>query len=238
MNPSSRLLWLDELRGVAIVLMILFHTCYDLNYFRFISVDIVKGSGWIAFREVIVSLFLFAVGVSLVLVHRRGIRWKAVGRRALILGAAAGSVSLGTWWVFPDYWVYFGILHLIWAASLLGLPLVGRPWLALAAGGAIVAASALGWLGTEWLFAHLQAPLHLPRYTVDLQPIFPWLAVVFAGISFASFGWTERVEGLVASRVRGRSALLALAGRHSLAIYLLHQPLIFGGVWLLYRMTH
>jgi len=218
--------------------MILFHLCYDLNYFRFISVDIVKGSGWTAFREVIVSLFLFAVGVSLVLAHRRGIRWGAVKDRALILGAAAGAVSLGTWWVFPDYWVYFGILHLIWVASLLGLLFIGRPRMALGVALLILWGTATGVLGTERLFEWLRPLLHLPKYTVDLAPVFPWFAVVLLGISFASSGWAERVERRVPTGGCPGGNLLRAAGRHSLAIYLIHQPILFGSLWGFYQMTH
>jgi uncharacterized membrane protein len=216
--------------------MILFHLCYDLNYFRFIS-DIVGGAGWIAFRSLIVSLFLFAVGVSLVLVHRRGIRRRTVLRRALILGAAAGGVSLATRWIFPDYWVYFGILHLIWVASLLGLLFIGRPLFALAAAILILWGSARGWLGTEALFQWLEGPLHLPEYTVDLAPLFPWFSVVLLGISFASFGLESWPERFVVFREGRAASLLALAGRHSLLIYLVHQPIIFGIVWMLYRMA-
>ena len=233
----SRILWLDQLRGFAIALMLLFHFCYDLNYYRFLHIAITTDPFWVSFRELIVTLFLFAVGVALVLVHRRGIRWSHVGRRALILGLAAAAVSLATWWIFPRYWVYFGILHLIWIASLLGLAFVGRPLLALSAALGIFLGSTQGWLGTEGFFRLLQPLLHLPERTVDLAPLFPWFAVVLLGIAFASSGWMKRLEpGPALPGSGGR--LLALAGRHALAIYLLHQPILFGSVAGVYILTH
>lgn len=234
---TCRIFWLDQLRGIAILLMILFHLSYDLNYFHFISIDIVRGDFWIAFRALIVTLFLFAVGVSLVLVHREGIRWNSVWRRAAVLGAAAGAVSLATWWIFPRYWVYFGILHLIWVVSLLGLPFIGHPRIALSTGVFILPGTALGWLKTESIFQWLETPLNLPRYTVDLAPLFPWFAVVLFGVYFASLGWAEKLESSLPRMQGNTGKLLTLAGRHSLSIYLLHQPILFGGIWVFSFLT-
>ena len=157
---SRRLLWLDLLRGAAIVLMTVFHLFYDLSYFRFLSISIATDPLWVSFRALIVSLFLFAVGVSLAVVHRRGIRWRAVGRRALVLGLAAGAVTLATYRIFPGYWVYFGILHLIWLSSLLGLPFLRHPRASLLSALFILIGTARGWLTTEALFARLQPLLH------------------------------------------------------------------------------
>ena len=63
--PSSRLQSVDALRGVAIGLMVLYHLCFDLNYFHVVSIDFNHETLWLGLRAVIVSLFLVLVGTSL-----------------------------------------------------------------------------------------------------------------------------------------------------------------------------
>ena len=75
MSPSGRerLLLIDALRGAAILLMILFHFCFDLAYFRLADFDFYQDSFWLNARTVILSWFLLLVGVSLVLAARNGL---------------------------------------------------------------------------------------------------------------------------------------------------------------------
>jgi uncharacterized membrane protein len=231
-SSGRRLIWLDLFRGTAIGLMILFHFCYDLNYFGYLRIDIGHDPFWLVFRWIIVWIFLLAVGISLVLVHGGGIRWRSVFRRIGILGGAAALVSLATWVVFPRSWVYFGILHFILTASLAALPFVGRPRLALGTALLILGGSAAGILHMHGLYEWLRPFLHLPRYTKDLVPFVPWFGVVLLGVAFASAGW-HRTPLLVSVEARGRATrTLAFLGRHALAVYLLHLPLLFGAVML------
>src|SRR5690606_12168313 len=81
----------------------------------------------------ILSSFLLLVGAGLVLAHGEAIRWAAFWRRFGVLVASALAVTLGTWWMFPDYFVYFGILHAIAAFSLLALAFLRLPTAALLA---------------------------------------------------------------------------------------------------------
>ena len=234
----KRLVWLDLFRGSAILLMIVFHFCYDLYFFGFLSIDIVGDLFWQAFRWLIVWIFLLSVGISLVLVHGRGIRWSSVGRRIGWLGASAGGVSLVTWWLFPDSWVYFGILHFILLASVAALPFVGHPFISLVAGLAVLVGWGVGWVSMEPLFSLLSPLFGLPAFTRDLVPFIPWFGVVLLGVAFASAGW-HRAPLLVSVEASGRATrTVAFMGRHALVIYLLHLPILFGAVLLLHLMLH
>ena len=233
-GSRGRVLWLDSLRGIAILLMVLFHLCYDLNYFRFLSIDLHHDLFWLAFRWLIVTLFLFAVGVSLGIVHGRGIRYASLRKRLLTLGSASGAISLATWLAFPQYWVYFGIIHFILVASFLALPFVGRTLLPIFLGALIFALYWSGLVTETGLFGLFKEPLHLPRYTLDLVPLLPWFAVVLIGIAFASAGLHWRMERYLPEHP---FPVLRWSGRHALAIYLLHQPLLFGAVDLFYSLT-
>ena len=228
---SGRIIGLDVFRGWAIVLMIVFHLFYDLSWFGFVHLSVVHDPFWIYFRYVIVSIFLVSVGVSLGIVHRNGIRWDKVARRALILGAAAIAVTIATRIQSPHAWVYFGILHLIFVASLLTLPSVRSPYLALFAAVVILWGSYGGWLlGLQHqCYLAVRHPLHLPSRTEDLARFFPWIAAVLIGIGAYGTGAYRPFFSLpfLASHNRFNEAL-AWLGRHALVVYLIHLPVLFG----------
>jgi len=215
----------------------LFHLVYDLEMFGHLPPGTAVTGGWRILSYAVAGSFLFLAGVSLQLAHGQGLRWRAYLRRLLTITGAAGLVSLGTWVMFPASFVYFGILHSIAVASILGLAFLRLPavlTLAAAGGLLLVAQTGLGlapslrgiWLDWTGLTAS-------PRPSVDYVPLVPWLAPFLAGLGLA--GLMARA-GLWAQLERRRAAAppirwLAWPGRHSLAIYLLHQPVLIGLVW-------
>jgi len=236
-----RLAPLDAARGLAVVAMVAYHLVWDLGNFGYIDPDIPYSRGEKLLGHVIAVSFLFIVGVSLVLAQSRNAGWAPFWRRLARVGAAAGLVTLGTYVAFPQAYVFFGILHCIALASLLAAPLLFAPWPAalLAALGAALAPTFLAspvfdasWL--SWIGLSTFEPL-----TNDYQPILPWSAAVFAGVGAAKLlgpgagapldppARESRDRAGAPSRFHGEAAL-AWLGRHSLALYLLHQPALFG----------
>lgn len=231
---KPRLAVVDVARGVAIVLMFAFHFCFDLNYFGLAQFDIYHAPFWRYARATIVTLFLLVAGVSLVLAHAGGIRWPAVRRRTLQLVAAAVLVSAGSYLLFPRSYIFFGVLHFIALASLLALPFVRLHWLALFAGVGLL------WVGLGYSSPVFDQPLlnwfGLMTYkpiTEDYVPLLPWFGVVLLGIFIGS--WLRHAS---CAPVRWQGAgwpwsALGWAGRHSLPLYLLHQPLFFALLYLI-----
>src|SRR5262249_15519786 len=131
-TPAPRLAIVDLLRGAAILAMIVYHAAWDLTYFRLIPVDVGLDPGWRWFAHIIAGTFLGLVGISLVLATRNGFRLRPYLRRLGILVAAAAAVTLVTWRIFPDEFVYFGILHVIALSSIVALPFLGLPPLIIA----------------------------------------------------------------------------------------------------------
>lgn len=230
---NRRLVGVDVVRGVAIVLMVLFHFCYDLNHFGFIDIEILRDGFWLNFRGLIVTLFLFVVGVSLALAHKDGINWQKVKKRSVMLFFAALMVTIATYITFPRAWVYFGVLHVIWLFSLLGLLFINRGYLALFVGVSILIAYNFFDLSMHPLFMLLQEPLSLPQFTVDLVPLIPWFAVVLLGVAVVGLGLEVLLfQNRVFEADTTIKKMLAFMGKHALLIYLIHQPILFGATWL------
>ena len=240
--PSlPRLQLVDLARGVAIVAMVVYHFGWDLSYYQLIATDVTTHPFWMALQRSILSSFLLLVGISLVLGHGRAIRWPAFWRRLGVIAAAALLVTAGTYWMFPDYFVYFGILHAIALFSLFGLPFLKlHPVLVLAAAAAFIVphflfsspqftARPLAWIGF-WS--------ELPD-TTDIVPVFPWFGAVLIGIAAARLALeTPLLRRLAGFAARGPLArALVVAGRWSLPIYLLHQPILLGGIWAFIQLS-
>ena len=202
--------------------MVVFHVCYDLRYFGYVDWQIPTGPGWWQFRYLILSLFLGTAGISLALYHSPAIRWRPFWKRAGQIALAALAISLVSLVVFPQGWIYFGILHFILVASLISIGLVRFPQVALGLGLAILAIHWLDMLSPRWPFNGISD--YLPGYTEDFVPLLPWLGVVFVGVWL---GGLVRAQKLPAGGLH-LPRWLDFAARHSLAIYLLHQPLLFG----------
>lgn len=233
-TAGERLALIDVARTVALLGMAVFHFAFDLELFGWLEPGTTVTGGWAVFARLVAGSFLFLSGVSLVLAHGAAIRWPGVWRRLGKLVAAAALVSLGTYVAFPQAFVFFGILHSIALCSLIGLALIRLPgvvFLALAVAVVVVDQTiALEALNSRWLaWTGLNA---VNPWAVDFVPVFPWLGAVLAGMGAAKLaaaaGLWERARAVEAGPWLRR---LAWPGRHSLVIYLVHQPVLIGLVW-------
>ena len=230
---QQRLHYLDVMRGIAIILMVIYHFFFDLDNFNIIQLEMDTDLFWRGLRMIIISFFLITMGMSLALTHANGVCWGCLRKRTLFLGGAALLVSIASYVQFPDTWIYFGILHFILFASWLGLLFLGKPWLSLITALIIVVGYFADWLHTDMLFNLLQQPLNLPfYYTEDLVTIFPWFALVLIGIFIIAKDW-HLYPQLKPNPITNKVGFL---GRHSLLIYMLHQPLLFGAVMLFSKL--
>jgi uncharacterized membrane protein len=235
-RSRARIPALDIARSAALVAMVVFHFTFDLELFGHLAPGTTTLPGpWRALAVATAGSFLFLAGVSLWLAHGQGIRWRAFWRRFAIIAAAALAVSVGTYVAFPDAFVFFGILHSIALCSLFGLAALRLPPLLTLALAVVVfyapdfARSAA--FDAPWFWwTGLQT---VPLRSVDYEPVFPWFTPVLAGIALAK--WAEAAglwSRLAVEGEPGRAArLMSWPGRHSLVIYLVHQPILIALVW-------
>ncbi|MEI4484905.1 heparan-alpha-glucosaminide N-acetyltransferase [Frigidibacter sp. MR17.14] len=225
-------LWsLDIARTVLLVAMASFHLTVDLEMAGLIGPTSMTPP-WQLYARLIAGSFLFAAGFSLWLAHGRGIRARSAAIRIAQIAAGALAVSVATRLAVPGAWVFFGILHLIAVGSLLSLACLRLPfWLTALAGAAVLAAPRFVilplldtpwgmWTGLGWV---------IPR-SVDFVPLFPWWGMMLLGLAKAQavtrFG--RMPVGRPAASVPRWQRWLAWPGQHGLAVYLIHQPVLFG----------
>ncbi|HYH38160.1 MAG TPA: heparan-alpha-glucosaminide N-acetyltransferase [Azospirillum sp.] len=239
LSPSAaRLPVVDAARGAAILAMVAYHLSWDLDFLGFARLDLLENPFWLAARTAILGSFLLLVGVSLVLAVARGFDRRRFLWRLGLLVAAAGAVSAVSFVQFPDSPIFFGVLHHIAAASVLGLAFLRLPAGANAALGVVV--WVLPDLTSVPLFDHPALQwIGLMTFSPDSNdyvPLFPWFGIVLWGIAFGKL-WRGR--GALAAWRPGDSAGRALAwmGRWSLPIYLVHQPVLFGALSLLAMLS-
>jgi len=233
---GGRIFAVDLARTVAILMMVTFHFTYDLEMFGFISGGTTIHGFWALFARTTAGSFLFLVGFSLYLAHRQGIRWRSFWRRLAKVAGAAALVSAGTYAVMPDTFVYFGILHSISVASLLGLAFLRLPAVLTLLLGAVVIALpnyvSLPALNGPFFYWTGLSTWWPP--SIDYEPVFPWFGPALLGIGAAKALSALLPNALVPSAAAGQGSLRWLAsfpGRHSLVIYLAHQPILISVIW-------
>jgi uncharacterized membrane protein len=234
-SPISRIDGLDVARGIALIAMASFHFSWDLELFGFFEPGTASGGFLKYYARGIATSFLFIVGFSLVLATLNGVKWRSFLKRLTQVGAAALVISIATYYTVPDGWIFFGILHHITVASLIGLIFIRMHWaFALLAAAIAFALPYLGWIviKAEWLsFLGL---FSTSPSSNDFVPLFPWLAASLTGIAAAKIAvannWIEKLGTPKAINTPARQ--LKFLGQHSLLFYILHQPVLIGLVWL------
>lgn len=232
--PRPRIFVLDIARVAALLAMAVFHFVFDLELFGHVAPGTTGSGFWRGLAIASAGSFVFLAGVGLWLSHANGIRWAAFGKRLAIIVLAAALVSVATYIAFPDSFVFFGILHSIALCSLLGLAALRLPIVIIALLAVAVffapdfAASPA--FNAPWLWwTGLQT---IPLSTVDYEPIFPWFAAFLAGMAVAKMasrtGYWEQLSTTKTSRTM---RVFGFFGRHTLVVYLIHQPILISIVW-------
>jgi uncharacterized membrane protein len=226
---KERLASVDAVRGVAIVFVALYHLIYDLDNLAGYPIASTTGF-WGAFADFSAFMFVFLVGVSLSLSFSRaqsdGLFLKYL-RRGLRIFAYGMLVTL-VFWALDFGWVIFGILQLIGVSIVLAYPFMRLRYANLILGMLLVAVGAYLQIAgvssdSAWLAPLGIAPEGL--FMPDYRPLVPWFGVVLLGL-FTGNVVLEQGKRIPTPAKPGPLKPLAFLGRHTLFVYLVHQPVI------------
>ena len=221
---SKRYDLLDVLRGIAIVLMIIYHFIYDFRQFGVLFIEKDVMLFWKHLPHLIVLLFFTAVGMSLGVNNKPGFYPPGFSKLCLKLFLSAAIISAVTYFMYPKRWVYFGTLHSILCMKLVIAPMRKSKWVHLIL--------FLGIIIPPVFFSVKYPWPHLDHKSMDYIPLLPWIAFGFLGIYLSK---VEKVINYKFSELYIYNGLRWL-GRRSLLIYMIHQPILFGLVYLLTRI--
>ena len=243
MAPSSERFWeLDAVRGFALVLMVLYHFVFDLDFFGVIRLG--RESAFFLAAPAIGALFLFVAGVSLSIAYCRvaGLGSAAVFSRqlgrVLLLSAVAAGITFATL-VYPgDGFVAFGIIHLMAFSAFFSIFFRGLGLANLALGVAfILAGVAAGSLLVDSPFFFWLGFPFPGFHSLDYYPVLPWFGVVLVGMSVGNVIYPGAKRAF-RPPVFGRFAALGFLGRNSLLIYLVHQPVLASAILAFKSLVH
>jgi uncharacterized membrane protein len=221
----------DAARGIAIIMMIVYHCTYDLDTLG--GYHIQSTTGYLAlFADVTAGLFLFLVGISLAISRTRTslTGWRLFGKylaRGLRI-LAYGMVLTIIFLALGMGVVAFGILHLIGFSIILAYPFLSLRLTNLVLGtvifvaGQYILAQDL-YSQSFWLlpFGVVPEGVMMPDY----RPLLPWFGVVLIGLFFGNVVYGGR-PAVPEDKAPVLARPLLPLGRNSLFIYLIHQPII------------
>jgi uncharacterized membrane protein len=237
-NFQMRFWEIDFFRGVAIILMVIYHIFYDMRFLGISDLDTNSGILLVIGRSASMT-FIFLVGLSLTLSYARAKR-SSCGNRSLFpkflkRGAVIFSwglvITLVTGVLLPKGTIVFGILHLIGVSIILAYPFLELRIKPLVVGWAILFSGFFNpgaYVDFPWLLWLGFRPYGF--YSYDYFPLIPWFGLVLLGVSAGNILYRGYRRQFMIRDIGNNSLvkLFGFLGRKSLFIYLVHQPLIIG----------
>lgn len=240
---------LDNLRGLTLVSMTVYHACWDMVW--------IFGADWAWYHSM--AAYIWQQSICWTFILLSGFCFPLGSRplrRGLEVSAGGLLVTAATLAVMPENRVVFGVLTFLGASMLLMVPLdriLRRvpPWAGLAGSALLfwllrdVNRGFLGRLGPNtwltglpaWLYRNLvTASLGFPPgdfFSTDYFPLLPWFFLFLTGY-FLHRLWRLRRRSLPTGGER--IPVVNALGRNSLAVYLLHQPVVYGVLWAAARL--
>lgn len=247
-TSSKRYTVIDCLRGITLIEMVLYHALWDLVHIFHVEIPFFLSNGAYVWQQSIRWVFILLSGFCWALSRNHL-------RRGLIVFGASVIVSGVTAVFMPNSLILFGVLCLIGTAMLVTIPLDKlfrklSPYIGLLACILLFALTRhvrQGVIGIgnltlleipESFFAnYFTAYLGFPHdafFSTDYVPIIPWLFMFWIGyFVFRIFERHDLLKWLSAFRLRP----LEWIGRHSLIIYLLHQPIVYAALYLFFAIA-
>ncbi len=229
---------LDEIRGLTLISMILYHTCWDLVYMFHVKAPWYETRGAYYWQQSICWTFIILSGFCW---HLGKNKLKHAGK-IFFAGLLVTAVTL---LFMPQDRIVFGVLTFLGTAAFIVLaaekvlnkvqPCPGLLFSLCMFG--LTKQVGSGYLGTgffrilkvpaafyrNWFTTFLGFP-HTGFYSTDYFPVFPWIFLYIAG--YYMYRWMERND-LFLIFDRSICGPVGVMGRHSLFIYLLHQPVLY-----------
>ena len=242
LNVKPRYYLLDFIRGICILLVVGYHILFDLSEVFGGEYAFFRSTGMTNFRHCFVGTLVVLSGISCSFSRsnlRRGVKtflWGMV-------------ITLVTTFLMPAQQITFGILHFLGVCMIL-CGLLERPLKKLPTIPGLVIAvllTVLTWNLYDGIFAFVvQLPEmghHFPlfilgfctgHFSSDYYPLMPWGFLFLSGVFLGRIFSSDRLAALFQ---KDPLPCISWLGRHTLWIYLIHQPVVYGLLWLWFHFA-
>jgi len=237
---SRRFIELDVLRGFAIIFMIFLHIMWDLDYFGLVPMN----AQIYQFQKIVPAMFFVLLGMCLVVSKNKKLNQpsfdekrynKHLFLRGLKIFGLGMIITIITLIFMPERPIFFGVLHCIGLSIILVIPFIRlRSYNIICATAIILTGFVIGAYHVEnpTIF-HLVLGLHqanIGLYTIDYFPLFPWFGVCLFGVALGNWLYKDGIRRFSFPDISQYKpiSMFSWFGKHSLIIYLLHQPVIAG----------
>lgn len=223
---------IDFLRGTAVILMVLFNYAFALGFLGIYSID----GGWLFWRlfpRLIASAFIGVAGLSAYLMFSKSKDSKKLISRGAKIFCLGLGITAATLFLYPHYAIYFGILHLIGLSVVFSafLARLDKKYLALLFISTLAAGIFFsGISGSPWLLWLGVVPENFSSF--DYFPVMPWISIFILGIVSGKILYKNGRRSFSIRNKPVAARPFCFLGRHSLIIYLLHQPLLLAGLYM------
>jgi len=234
----DRFIELDVLRGIAIGLMIFLHLLWDLDYFGVVPLN----HELYQIQKIVPLMFFALVGICLAICQQKKKTLspekqkqfnKHLAIRGLKICGLGLIITIVSLIFMPDRPVIFGVLHFIGLSIILSIPFLKlKKYNIITAGFAALLGLVIANFTIENpTVLHLIVGIHqvdVWRYTIDYFPLFPWFSAVLFGIFLGNILYNGNERRFHLPDISNYRPIHALSwiGKHSLAIYLAHQPIL------------
>ncbi len=234
---------IDFLRGIAVIMMIIFHFLFDLSYFGKYKI-IINSGFWLYFARITAGIFILLAGISLVLSSERAKKKGTFGfqkyfKRGMKIFFWGILITIITWLFLEKGTVIFGILHFIGISIILAYPFISKArdetavWMSVLL--IILAGIVFNMIEFGSIFTAFIGLPPVEFYTLDFFSLIPWFALVLIGIYVGNILY-KHYERLIEIQDLSENWFIekiCLLGRNSLLVYLIHQPVLILILYLL-----
>ena len=234
-GKSGRIFFLDEMRGLALIGMIIYHAAYDLYAIFGLDFDFFSPA-WNTFQKCICCTFIIIAGISSKLTKN------ALKHGRVVFGCGM-LMTIGTYFFMPSQVIWFGVLHFLGASMIIYYLFRKSINKAPAFLGAVISLAAYlclyGIPSGKILFGNVFVPaeLYFTKYlgflgfpgpgfrSADYFPLLPWFFLFLFGYFIGKWFKERKIPDFM---MKKHSAFLSKIGSNTLAIYVVHQPIIYG----------
>lgn len=252
---KNRIIILDELRGIAILMMIAYHTLYSMEFlFGYSNIQLLQNPFLKGFQISIGVLFITISGISSYLSDHNF-------TNGIKVGLVAIAITIATTFVIYSERILFGVLHFLATMMIFsGFYKQFKPkwkikvkfytYFVIACTLLFIACYNIpkGYIG--FLNYRLLLPKNLYKnfftsilgfpssnfFSADYYPIIPWVFLFVLGFCLGPI--LKRNLNFQNSKIIGKYSFLTVLGKRSLIIYLVHQPIIIALLFVIQWVTH